>query len=163
MSLDLFTRHKITREAEAWAKARTPFIGGFSPAVKGQGADCASFIVGVLEAAGVLHLELAKYDWAAPWAKGDSAYTDILGGVADEVSRAWPGDICLFRIGRGWSHGGIVLQWPRLIHCDARAGVVIASANEGDLKRRAVRFFSLRPPKSAEAKSVQQVIAGVGR
>ena len=53
-----------------------------------------------------------------------------------------PGDIALFRFGRVFSHGAIVVEWPRLIHAYWSIGVVWGDATLYPLKERDVRFFS---------------------
>jgi cell wall-associated NlpC family hydrolase len=53
-----------------------------------------------------------------------------------------PGDIALFRFGRTFSHGAIVIHWPRLIHAYWNIGVVWGDASLYPLKDRDVRFFS---------------------
>ncbi len=53
-----------------------------------------------------------------------------------------PGDIALFKFGRVFSHGAIVVEWPRLIHAYWSIGVVWGDATLMPLKGRAVRFFS---------------------
>lgn len=120
----------------------TPFIGGCSPAVRGRGADCASFLAAVLAECGCLETaRIAPYDWCSPWARGDSRYADSLAAVCQEVGVPEPGDIALFWAGRGWSHAGLVLDYPRVIHADRRLGVTVASAAEGFLRGRRARFF----------------------
>jgi cell wall-associated NlpC family hydrolase len=52
------------------------------------------------------------------------------------------GDIALFRFGRTFSHGAVVVEWPRLIHAYWSIGVVWGDATLYPLKGRDVRFFS---------------------
>ncbi len=53
-----------------------------------------------------------------------------------------PGDIALFRFGRTFSHGAIIVEWPRLVHAYWAIGVVWGDATLHPLKDRPVRFFS---------------------
>lgn len=53
-----------------------------------------------------------------------------------------PGDIALFKFGRVFSHGTIVVEWPRVIHAYWALGVVWGNATLEPLKDREVRFFS---------------------
>ena len=53
-----------------------------------------------------------------------------------------PGDIALFKFGRVFSHGAIVIEWPRLIHAYWAIGVVWGDATLHPLKGREVRFFT---------------------
>jgi cell wall-associated NlpC family hydrolase len=97
----------------------------------------------VYEAAGVIpHVDIPFYppDWHLH--RGAERYLDGLTRYAREIS-APPsaGDAVLFKFGRCFAHGAIVVAWPRLIHAWHNAGVVYADAGQGQLARRAVRFF----------------------
>ena len=55
-----------------------------------------------------------------------------------------PGDFVLYRFGRCWSHGAIVLEWPLIIHALTNKGVMLADGErEGCLMGREKRFFTL--------------------
>lgn len=124
----------------------TPFLGGQWPAVKGRAADCCSFVAGVLAECRGDALAAARYDWQAPWSRGDDLIEPELAKIAEPVheSTAREGDIVLFRLGRGWSHAAIYLSRDRVIHCDGRCGVVFASLREGRLRGRERRFWRLK-------------------
>jgi len=51
------------------------------------------------------------------------------------------GDVAVFRFGRCFAHGAIVIDWPRLIHAWCDVGVVFADAQQAPLRGRQVRFF----------------------
>jgi cell wall-associated NlpC family hydrolase len=53
-----------------------------------------------------------------------------------------PADVALFRFGRCYAHGAIVVEWPRLIHAYWSSGVVWGSADLAPLRGHPVRFFS---------------------
>ena len=48
----------------------------------------------------------------------------------------------MFKFGRVFSHGAIVVDWPRLIHAYWAIGVVWGNATLHPLKHRPVRFFT---------------------
>lgn len=133
----------IAAVARGWLG--TPFIGGCWPPAKGRGCDCGGLIAGVLAEAGVLPLPApGAYDWRAPWGRGDSLYLDLVAAKMAEISaaRARAGDVVLYRMGRGWSHGAVVLEWPRaVIHATPGLGVTVQHAHGGRLARRAHRAF----------------------
>jgi hypothetical protein len=52
-----------------------------------------------------------------------------------------PADIAVFKFGRCFAHGAIVLHWPRLIHAWHSAGVIFADATQGQLAGRPMRIF----------------------
>jgi cell wall-associated NlpC family hydrolase len=66
----------------------------------------------------------------------------LLGQFAREVPGfPEPGDIVLFRVGRLYSHSGIVIAWPLIVHAHWISGVELADASKAPLERRGARFF----------------------
>jgi hypothetical protein len=55
------------------------------------------------------------------------------------------GDIAVFKFGRCFSHGAVVVSWPSLIHAWWDAGVVCGVADQPPLSSRPVRFFDPFP------------------
>ncbi|HYL49488.1 MAG TPA: hypothetical protein VET84_09005 [Stellaceae bacterium] len=67
-----------------------------------------------------------------------------------------PGDIALWRFGRCFSHGAIVIEWPVVIHAYLGRGCVLEDAAKAEwlsrigegrgahAKLRPVKFFTLR-------------------
>jgi hypothetical protein len=55
------------------------------------------------------------------------------------------GDVAVFKFGRCFAHGAIVVTWPRLIHAWCDAGVVFADGDQPPLIGRQVRFFDPFP------------------
>ena len=54
-----------------------------------------------------------------------------------------PGDLALYQMHTSWTHGAIVLSWPKaLLHPIKGRGVIGSQADEGMLRGRPVRFFS---------------------
>jgi cell wall-associated NlpC family hydrolase len=66
----------------------------------------------------------------------------LLGYTREIEGPPQPGDIALFKFGRVFSHGAVVVAWPRLIHAYWAIGVVWGDAALHPLKRREVRFFT---------------------
>ena len=117
-------------------------------AVKGVGADCLTLLAEVYEKAGVIpHVEIPFYppDWnlhrdAERYLEGVMRYAREA-PARDNPDPPQPGDIAVFKFGRCFAHGAIVLQWPRLIHAWYNAGVVYADATQGQLAKRPMRIF----------------------
>ena len=116
--------------------------------VKGVGADCLTLLAEVYERAGVIpHVEVPFYppDWnlhrdAERYLDGVMRYArEVHAGDDNDLPR--PADIAVFKFGRCFAHGTIVLRWPRLIHAWHGAGVVYADATQGQLASRPVRIF----------------------
>lgn len=133
-------RQAVVAEAESWLG--TPFH--HEARVKGAGVDCLMLLAEVYERAGVIeHAKPPHYppDWHLH--QGAERYMDGLLGYAQPIfGPPGPGDVALFRFGRTYSHGAIVVEWPKLIHAYWQIGVVHGDATQYPLKDRAVRFFS---------------------
>jgi cell wall-associated NlpC family hydrolase len=112
--------------------------------VKGAGVDCLMLLAEVYAAAGIVpHISIPFYppDWnlhrdAERYLEGVIHYAHEVAGPPE------PGDVALFKFGRCFAHGAIVVAWPALIHAFVRVGVVEADATRGALEGRPVRFFS---------------------
>jgi cell wall-associated NlpC family hydrolase len=148
----------VVAEAVSWL--RTPYH--HMARVKGAGADCLTLLAEVYEKAGVIpHVEVPFYppDWnlhhdAERYLEGVTRYAREIPYCADNAPlgvrvsggaalgrEPQPGDVAVFKFGRCFAHGAIVLSWPRLIHAWHSAGVVYADATQGQLARRPVRIF----------------------
>jgi cell wall-associated NlpC family hydrolase len=139
------TRAAIVAEAQSWIG--TPYRN--AQRVKGPkgGVDCLTFIVEVFERAGVIgHYQVPFYppDWHLH-RDVERLLTGVLEYAREIEGPPEPGDIALFRFGRCFAHGGIVISWPRLIHAWNGAGVVPADADQPLLGQRPRRFFSPFP------------------
>lgn len=116
--------------------------------VKGAGVDCAMFPFEVYREAGLIgDIEVPYYpqDWMLH--RSEEIYLGIVQGVASELRSfevAQPGDFVLYRFGRCFAHGAIVIDWPTVIHAVNGKGVILSDGErEGFLVGRQKRFFSL--------------------
>ena len=138
-------RFAVIEEAREWL--RTPYH--HMARVKGVGADCLTLLAEVYARAGVIsHVEVPFYppDWnlhrdAERYLNGVTQYAREV-PAGDNNILAQPGDIAVFKFGRCFAHGAIVVEWPRLIHAWHNAGVVYAEATQGQLAGRPVRIFN---------------------
>ena len=136
-------RSTVVAEAESWL--RTPYH--HMARVKGAGADCLTLLAEVYEKAGVIpRVEVPFYppDWnlhcdAERYLEGITRYAREIPYCADISPAA--GNVAIFKFGRCFAHGAIVVSWPRLIHAWHSAGVVYADAKQGQLALRPVRIF----------------------
>ena len=97
--------------------------------LKGVGIDCAQILIEVFSAIGVIKwFSTGKYgrDWMMH--NGEERYLSFIRPYAEEYD--WQkepigdGDIVAWRFGRSFSHGGIVTQWPRVVHAYAPFNMV---------------------------------------
>lgn len=140
--MDTDPRNRILTEALSWQG--TPWL--HQARIKGVGVDCLMFLAEVYEQAGLTpHADPRPYprDWHMH--RADERFIEGVRGYADEVDTPEPGDIAVFRFGRCYAHGAIVLAWPQVIHAYIGQGVRQADASTGVLAGRAVRFFRVRP------------------
>jgi NlpC/P60 family putative phage cell wall peptidase len=118
-----FLRREIVAEARTWIG--TPYHYGGQ--VKGAGCDCATLLLCVWRTCGIIHdEELGVYagDWYCNTTEEKYMRRVLRHAhkVAEAVSyttlEAKPGNIVLTRAAgsRVFNHGGIVVNWPRVIH-----------------------------------------------
>lgn len=138
-------RAAVVAEARTWL--RTPYHPGAQ--VKGAGVDCAHLPLAVYVAVGVIPpTDVGEYptDWHLH--RDDERYLGWVQRFAREISRAdiQPGDFGLWRYGRAYSHGAIIIDPPVIIHACREAQIV--TLENMDLKEdlkpggRPARFFS---------------------
>lgn len=120
--------------------------------VKGAGADCLTLLAEVYAEAGIVApVEIPYYpnDWHLH--RAVERYLEGLRQYAHEVAQPLPGDIALWKFGRCFSHGAIVVDWPVIIHAYIGRDCTLENADAaqwlshigGSEKLRPVRFFSV--------------------
>lgn len=145
------TRAAIVAEALTWEG--TPYHN--RARIKGVGVDCAQFPAAVYEAVGLVpHLDP---EYSPQWYlhRDEELYLQWVKPHAREIGRdeLGPGDFAIWKYGRTYSHGAIVIEPPVVIHANLIAEAVVRSDMDGEeeLLRRPARFFTLfnkpRKPK----------------
>jgi len=126
-------RAAIIAEARSWAG--TPYH--HSARLKGVGADCMTFIVGVYENVGLVakpEIPFYRPDFMFH-SNGDETYLNGLLRYGHVVESPKPGDVVLYKRTEAqiFAHGAIVIDWPeRIIHCfRGRFGVIEACGDQG--------------------------------
>lgn len=110
-------------EARSWVD--TPYVKGAM--VKGAGVDCAKLLVAVFAAAGIVPMQEIEHFAADWWMHTDTEEYMLrvlrhgiktVEGVAYASIKTEPGNIVLLKAAKSrvWNHGGIITQWPRLVH-----------------------------------------------
>lgn len=120
-------RQRVVDVAKEWIG--TPYRGW--SCLKGAGCDCGQFVRGVyLEAFPEKFkdcIPLPKDYSLQIWQhKEDTTYLDIVSKYMREIleSEILPGDVVLYKFGKGFAHGAIVVSWPEfVIHSLERYGV----------------------------------------
>ncbi|HTJ64756.1 MAG TPA: hydrolase [Alphaproteobacteria bacterium] len=140
---DEIQRAAVVQEARGWLG--TPYH--HAAQIKGAGVDCAMLPAAVYRAAGLIpEIPIGHYppDWHLH--RETERYLDIVLSHAAEVpAPTGAGDFVLYRFGRAFAHGAIIVDWPAIIHAVIRVGVVLDDGASGRLAGRPRRFFTLWP------------------
>ena len=117
------TREAVIAEALTWDG--TPYRNQQS--CKGAGCDCGGLIIGVLRAVGILPGSYKPPRLSPQWYMHRT--DEVIVGELQKagfvtVGEPQPGDVVTMRFGRAESHAGFVLPRERMIHADAREGIV---------------------------------------
>lgn len=116
--------------------------------VKGVGVDCAMLLVEVYKSAGLIPLDLDPRPYSPEWHKhrDEEAFLGWLKDCGDELDTPIAGDVVVWKFGRAYSHGGIVVgEGGEIIHAykDARI-VTLGNMSEGLLATQQHKFFKVR-------------------
>lgn len=115
---------KIVEEAKSWLK--TPWH--HEARVKEGGVDCGMFLLEVYERVGLIpHIVPPHYGPDFMLHRNEEWYVEIILRFADEIENPpyFPGDAVVMKNGRIYSHGGIIIEWPRIIHASVTDRIVI--------------------------------------
>lgn len=137
----------IIEAAKSWLG--TPYHSGAR--LKNTGVDCGMFLLEVYEAAGVVpHIDPGQYSPEWHLHRSEEKYLAWIEKYCDQITgEPHPGDIALFKFGRCVSHGGIVVEWPKIIHAYVGMGVIVSDVNEALLcdKRGESRLYAVYRPR----------------
>lgn len=137
-------RAAVIAEARSWL--RTPYHP--HGRLKGVGVDCGNLLCCVYENAGLVapidpgyyptgwHLHRSE-ELFLDWIRRSGGRPVVNGGVR-------PGDLAVWKFGRTYSHGGVIVSEEGLVvHSFLNAGVIETSRHEEPLASRPVLFFTL--------------------
>ena len=135
-------RDVVVQEAQSWLRTPYHHLGSV------KGVDCAMLLVAVFKAVGLVPADLDPRPYAPDWHlhRGEERFLGWLELHADQVHHPLPGDVVVWRYGRTYSHGAIVVsQGGDLVHAyqDARC-VVMGHLSESALSERRHQFWRVR-------------------
>lgn len=133
-------REKIITEATSWLGTPWHHQGK----IKHVGVDCGYFLLEVFANVGLVErsfIEPYPRDWATH--KNDERFLEVVERYAHKTDTSQAGDIAVFKYGRTFSHGAIIIDLPRLIHAQIKQGVVYAKTTDAELAGRDVKFFTV--------------------
>ena len=137
------TRQAVAREAMSWM--HTPYH--HHARIKGVGVDCAQLLCGVFEACNLIpaiNTGMYPVDWHMH--RSEELFSDWLGkyGIMQpSMSKKQVGDIFLFKFGRTFSHGSILVDENILVHSYVGTGVIMSSFDEEPLLNRRFQHWSI--------------------
>lgn len=136
-------RAAVVIEARTWI--RTPFH--HASRLKGVGADCETFLCEVFSAAGLFQARNIPYvpqQWFLN--TREELYLKYLSQYAVEFDPAKrppePGDIVCVKSRWVYSHGAIVIAWPRVIHCHPPCVMESSAIFNPVFQGRMMKFFN---------------------
>lgn len=135
-------RQRVLSEARSWVG--TPYH--HHARVKGGGVDCAMLLAEVFSRAGLVQ-PIAVEQYSEQWHlhKNVEKFLAELMKHCRAVEFPAPADIALFKLGRVYSHGAIIVEWPnQIIHANMSSGIVELCEVVGNphLERCETLFFS---------------------
>lgn len=135
------SRTDVVYEALTWLG--TPYH--HRARVKGVGVDCANLPAAVYESVGVIPHLNPSYSPQWMMHRDEEVFLSYILPHASEVAFELlaPGDLILWKFGRTYSHSGIVVDYPRVVHAINGLGVVVSDVDqEFPLKDRPRKLFS---------------------
>ena len=123
-------------------------------AIKGAGCDCGTYLIKTFANAGLI--EDFSPGYYAPQHhlhSNEETYLNFILARATEFDGPpGLGDIVMFKIGRVFAHGAIVIGWPKIIHAvrDENGGVIMDNVDRCIIGHRALaklprKYFTLWP------------------
>ncbi|MEX8520078.1 MAG: hypothetical protein AB3X44_16330 [Leptothrix sp. (in: b-proteobacteria)] len=136
-------RARIVEEAYSWMNPPTPYH--HHARLKGIGVDCAQILIGVFEACGVVaNVDPGNYahDWHLH--HSEELYANHLDLYGVRTTEPQAGDVALYKFGRTYSHGAIVVNNNLdVIHSYIGRGVILSRPHEDPLDGRPVLYWSI--------------------
>jgi hypothetical protein len=139
-------RAKIVEVAESWYG--TPYRD--CSCLKGAGVDCGQLLKGVFLEAGHGRedgVPLPEVYSTQIWLhKDDTTYLDFINKYFREIPEpeVKPGDIVLYKFGRGFAHGAIIKEWANHVIHAMPEGVVGGHGKNFKFGRLEKKFFTLK-------------------
>lgn len=141
---------------EAWSWVGTPYVdNGMIKGPRG-GTDCAMLLVGVYGSLGFVPKEFDPRPYPSDWHvhRNEEKYMNYVRSFADEVPgpplrMPLPGDLVMFKVGRVFAHGAIIVAWPNVIHAVGADRVLPEDISTNTTGKRALwrldkTFFKVR-------------------
>lgn len=134
-------RDLVIKIAHTWLRTPYHHMGR----VKGAGVDCAMLPAKVYEEAGLVPMIKPAFypiDWHMH--RAEEWYMNTVLQYAKETTVPGVGDLVLYRLGRAYAHGAIIVQWPLVIEARHPKGVQLTDmSKDANYADREHKFFTL--------------------
>lgn len=143
-------RAAVVAEARSWIG--TPYH--HEARVKGRqgGVDCAQLLIGVFSAPGVGLIEPMSVPHYPPdWhlhRDAERYLGTVLQHAYEIPGPPLPGDVVVWRFGRCFSHGAIVIEWPLIVEARLGIGTVLTNIKVD----KALAFIGERGPEQGRVR-----------
>jgi cell wall-associated NlpC family hydrolase len=148
-------RAAVAAEARSWIRTSYHHMGRIKATwqdgkiIDKGGVDCATLLAEVYERAGMVpHFDVPYYppDWHMH--RSVERYLQQILQYAHQIeeAQALPGDLVVYRFGRTYSHGAIIVDpgWPAIVHAKWRSDLVHEDRGDiGEWADRPRQFYSL--------------------
>ncbi|MBB6287934.1 MULTISPECIES: NlpC/P60 family protein [Pseudomonas] len=137
---EVLQRDAVVAQAERWL--RTPYQ--HRQHLLGVGVDCAWLLIEVYHAAGLIpSIDPGAYaqDWHLH--RSEERYLGWLELYGRQIDVPQRGDVAVWKFGRTFSHGAVVVDEHRIIHAYRDIGVEFADRREERLSSHTVRYYTL--------------------
>jgi cell wall-associated NlpC family hydrolase len=135
-------RLSVVTASERWL--RTPWH--HNARVHNAGIDCGQLVIAAYVEAGLVDdFDTGKYSRDFMLHRNEERFLEVVTRYLDEIQGPpGVGDVAVWKIGKCYAHGAIVVQWPRIIHSyKPERSVVYGDASKGRLAALPVKFFSI--------------------
>jgi NlpC/P60 family putative phage cell wall peptidase len=132
---------RVAVVAEALRWLGTPYH--HQARLHGVGVDCVHLLCAAFEAAGISG-PIDPGHYARDWHMHRSQELYALSERGQEVEQPQPGDVALFKFGRTYSHGGVMVNTDQVVHAYMGSGVILTRLTEAPLATRLVRFWTMK-------------------
>lgn len=141
----MITAEMIIEEARSWIG--TPYHHmGYVKGPKG-GVDCGMLPIGVYSKVGLFpFFDPRPYPRQFHMHRQEEWYQTLVRERITLCEKPVPGGLALWKVGRIFSHGSIVTEWPRVVHAVAWADLVLEENNvmNTSLRDCPVEFYDWR-------------------
>lgn len=142
-------REAVVKEAMEWVS--TPYRSNGDIKGRNGGVDCGMILLRVFGNCGLIEpIDPRPYPQQWPLNQSSEAYLKIIQTYAKEIDEKdkGPGDIVVFKMRNSltYHHGGIIIDYPFIIHAIPPGPVIKVSVAQSSIMRRLTpKFFSIWP------------------